>query len=47
MYRITQISKYNNITAYGYGQNWCFMHFSWYAVFPNEKLNMIDFVRTD
>lgn len=47
MYQIMQISKYNNMITYGYGQRWCFIRFSWYAMSPNENLNMIDFVRTD
>lgn len=46
MYQIIQISKYNNITTYGYGQNRYFTDFTWNTMSSGEKLNIIEFVRT-
>ena len=47
MYRIIQISKYNNITAYGYGQYVYFTDFLWYAMSSGKNLNINKFKRTD
>ena len=47
MYRITQISKYNNITAYGYGQYGYFTDFSWYDMSLGKNLNINEFKCTD
>ena len=39
--------KYNNITAYGYGQSGYLADFRWYAMSSGRNLNVKEFERTD